>query len=60
MVGSRSTHKVLQRSTDTDAGAAVKLKYAKKKDGKIMGDRRPCKWQLPDSPNKGQLEQPHT
>jgi hypothetical protein len=49
MEGSRSTHKMLQKSTDIDADAAVKLKNAKKKDGNIMEHRRPCKWQLPNS-----------
>ena len=60
MEGSRSTHKVLQRSTDIDAGAAVQLRNEKKKDGKMEGNKRLYKWQLLNSPNKGQLEQPHT
>lgn len=60
MEGNRSTHKVLQRRTDIDAGAAVQLRNEKKKDGKVEGDKRQYKWQLLNSPNKGQLEQPHT
>jgi hypothetical protein len=60
MEGSRSIHGVLQRGTDTDAGAAVKLRNEKKKEGKMRGNRRSRKWQLPNSPNKSQLQQPHT
>jgi hypothetical protein len=57
MKGSKSIHGVLQRGADTDAGAAVKLRNEKKEEGKMRGDRKPHKWQLP---NKGQIQQPHT